>query len=163
MAKDFTLYITNLALIGIFSFICEAAANGGNKGLSNALRLVASLCIFICVIYPLFSILGQARNDIFSGMQKGEEMYTDSENAFLDAVQADIEQKLCDKIISETGIQVHNTSIELSEKDGVISIVSINVTIKKEDADKSKTILSILKEFAGEDTQITVTELENDT
>ncbi|MBE6682267.1 MAG: hypothetical protein E7600_08280 [Ruminococcaceae bacterium] len=163
MTKDFTLYITNLALIGIFSFICEASSSNGNKGLSNALKLVTSLCIFICVIYPLFSIIGKARNDVFSGMQKGEEIYSQSNNSFLDTVEDDIEEKLCDKIIAETGIQVHNTSIELSEKDGVIRIAGINVTIKEKDADKSTTILSMLKEFADEDTQITVTELENDT
>ena len=162
MTKDFALYITSAAAIGICAFICEQAATsaGSNKGLMQGMKLVTSLCIFIAVLYPVFPLLNHGRMLSLNTQSVKTEKSENDVTLFMEMVAADLEDKLNKRILDETGIPLQYIGIELTEDDKSIRIKSISAGILKRDSHMKNEILEIIGEIAERDTEILVSVLQ---
>ncbi len=149
MTAFFNSYITSILSVGVCAFICEwiCISHSKSDSLKKALSFIASLCIFISVIFPFFS---QIKNSLesfsLSSYYKTDSYDEYDKSEFYSLTAREAEKNTGIMIYHEFGINPVSISIELCESDNILSVSSITVTLKSEHHDFKQQIYQFLTE-----------------
>lgn len=149
MKTIFNNTIETLLIIGVCAYLCQtlAISKNSSSGISKALGLVTSLCVFLCIISP-FSTGFKSLNKSINYNQSTVNQDFDK-NAYFELITKDLEKQIKDKIIDKFGILVHTVSIDLSVAEKEISISQVLISTDSSGINEKTDIEKYVCELLG--------------
>jgi len=158
MGEFFSSYLGSVMTIGICAFICEtvSSASQTSAGTKNAMRLICSLCVFITVIIPFCSGIRSFYTHIATSGITAEKNSVQYENSFLELTEKETEKRIMQEILDKTGIIIKSADIDLCEKENMLIVLSVRVTVSNKDSGDADNVRQLISDMFGSDAEIKI-------